>query len=299
MKPAAFEYRRPASVSDALEVLAGAGPDVAVLAGGQSLVRLMNLRAVRPTVVVDINRATGLDNLTVTADAVRLGAMVRLARIEREPLLRDRLPVLSQAAALVGHPQIRSRATIGGSLCHAEPAAELPTLAVALGARLRLRSASGERVVSADDFFRFPQTTVRHPGELLTEVEIPTPAGLVAQFVEISRRANDLPLVGVCLAAVVADGVVASARVGAGGVGPTPVRLPAAEQALVGRALTELASPPRSLRPFDHPLHRALAAAADETDPPDDAGLSAAFRRAMLRAAMRRALTRLATLEVR
>ncbi|WFE60214.1 xanthine dehydrogenase family protein subunit M [Micromonospora sp. WMMD712] len=299
MKPAPFRYRRPDSLAGVLGELADAEPDVAVLAGGQSLVRLMNVRAVRPAVVVDINRVPGLDDITLTADAVRVGATVRVARLEREPALRDRLPVLSEAAALVGHPQIRSRATIGGSLCHADPAAELPTLAVTLDARLRLRSAAGERVVPATSFYRSPWTTDRRPGELLTEIEIPAPPGLLARFVEISRRTNDLPLVGVCVAILVDEGVVASARVGAGGVGPTPVRLPAAERALTGRALTELAGPASSRRPDESPLYRALAAAADETDPPDDAVGTAAFRRALLRSALRRAATGVAAVEAR
>jgi carbon-monoxide dehydrogenase medium subunit len=299
VKPAAFEYRRPGTVADVLDMLDRAEPDVALLAGGQSLVRLMNLRAVRPVVVVDLDRVAGLDDVTVTADTVRVGAMVRIARLERDPALRERLPVLSEAAALVGHPQIRSRATLGGSLCHADPAAELPTLAVALGARLRLVSAAGERVVPADEFYRGPRLTVRRPGELLTEVEIPAPGGLRARFVEISRRANDLPLVGVCPAVVLADGVVTAARLGAGGVGSTPVRLPAVERALLGRTPAELAGSAAARRPSDDPLHRALAAAAEETDPPDDPHAPPAFRRALLRAALRRALARLAGVAAR
>lgn len=261
MKPAAFDYVRPATVDDVLAVL---GEDVAVLAGGQSLVRLMNLRAARPASVVDINRVPGLDHVEVAGGTARIGAMVRLARLARE----NRFPVLAEAAALVGHPQIRSRATIGGSLCHADPAAELPTLAVTLGARLRLRSAAGERVVPAEEFYLARHTTARRPGELLTEIELPVPHA--ARFVEISRRANDLPFVGVCVAVELSGGVVTSARVGAGGIGPVPVRLPAVEQALTGRASTELASVRDALGQVDTP---------------------SPFLGGLLRAAVRRAVT--------
>ncbi|HEU5474357.1 MAG TPA: xanthine dehydrogenase family protein subunit M [Actinophytocola sp.] len=290
MKPAAFEYLRPATVAGVLDALGGPRQDVAVLAGGQSLVPRMNLRVARPAAVVDINRVPGLDGIEVTAGTVRLGAMVRIARLLREPALRDRLPVLTEAAALVGHPQIRSRATVGGSLCHADPAAELPTLAVTLGARLHLRSAAGDRVVPAGEFFLAPHTTARRPGELLTGIELPVPPGLAARFVEFSRRANDLPLVGVAVALVLDDGVITSARIGAGGVGPVPVRLPGAEQVLTGRALAELVPGPGG-HPPDHPLRRALAAAADEADPPEEP----VFRAGLLRAAIRRAVTELAT----
>lgn len=271
MKPAAFAYLRPATVDGVLDVLAGPQRDVAVLAGGQSLVRLMNLRAARPSSVVDINRVPGLDHVEATGGVVRVGAMVRLARLERERAL----PVLAEAAALVGHPQIRGRATIGGSLCHADPAAELPTLAVTLGARLRLRAVSGERVVPAEEFYLGRHETALRQDELLTEIELPVPHA--ARFVEISRRANDLPLVGVCVAVEVDDGVVTAARAGAGGIGPVPVRLPAVERVLTGRARAELAP--------SHSLRRALAAAADEVVPPS------AFLGGLLRAALRRAVT--------
>ncbi len=289
MKPAAFAYQRPDAIAAVLDTLSAGAPDVALLAGGQSLVRLMNARTVRLAVLVDINGVPGLDHLDVTADTVRIGAMVRVGRLERDPSLRARLPVLAEAAALIGHPQIRSRATIGGSLSHADPAAELPTLAVTLGARLRLRSASGERVVPASDFYQAPQATVRRHSELLTEIEIPAPGNLIAQFAEISRRVNDLPLVGVCIAVTVDDGVITSAQVGAGGVGPVPIRLTTAEQMLAGQALADLAP--------GLPLHGALAATADHVDPSDEPGVPAAFRRGLLRAAIRRAAARLTIAE--
>lgn len=280
MKPAAFDYHRPDTVEDVLGLLTGGAPDVALLAGGQSLVRLMNLRTVRPSVVVDINRVAGLGNLTATADALRIGSMVRLHRIEHDPVVRERLPVLARAAALVGHPQIRSRATIGGSLCHGDPAAELPTLAVALGARLRLRSSDGERTVAAEEFYHQPYTTARRPSELLTGIEFPVPSGVVRHVEEISRRTNDLPLVVVCVALGLAGGTVASARIAAGGVAPTPVRLTAAEHALTGLA-------------HGAPLDAVLAAAAEEADPPDVPHAPPGLRRALLRTALRRALVRL------
>lgn len=179
MKPAAFEYRAPGTVSEALTLLAEAGnKSTAVLAGGQSLVPLLNTRSVRPRIVVDLNRLPGLDGITVTGETVRIGAMTRLREVASDPALRAKLPILPETATLVAHPQIRGRSTIGGCLCHADPAAELPTLAVALGARLRLRSYRGDRVEPADSFFRAAHRTTRCDDELLVSVKFPIHPGM-------------------------------------------------------------------------------------------------------------------------
>lgn len=281
MKPAAFDYRCPDTVEEALDLLTVGATDTAVLAGGQSLVPLMNLRAVRPGLVVDINRIPGLDRVDLMAGALRIGAMARLCALERDVTVSALLPILPRVCRLVGHPQIRSRSTIGGSLCHGHPAAELPTLAVALDARLHLRSRNAERTVPATAFYRGPRLTGRRPDELLTAVDFPVPVGLMVSLEEISRRINDLPMVVTCVAVTCVAGTVTGARIAVGGIADRPVRLPAAEAALTGRRLDADPSP--------------VLAAVEEMGVSDQATGFPAFRRALLRTAIRRAVMNFAT----
>jgi CO/xanthine dehydrogenase FAD-binding subunit len=229
VKPAPFEYRAPTSVDEALPLL---GLDSAVLAGGQSLVPLLNLRLARPELVVDINAIEELDYISTDAGALRLGALTRQSAIERSELVRERWPLLHKAVGLVGHPQIRTRGTIGGSVAHADPAAELPVALTVLDARYRLRSADGERVLGSGEFFRGPLETAREPGELLVEIEVPAPPeGAGSGFAEHARTHGDFATAGA--AALVASGHAAIALLGAG---PAPVRAEAAERALAGGA---------------------------------------------------------------
>ena len=196
MKPAPFEYAAARSVEEALGLL---GDDVALLAGGQSLVPLLNLRLARPALVVDLN---GIDSLAHVgrddAGALRLGAMTRQAAVQRSVLVSERWPLLHQAVLLAGHPQTRSRGTIGGSVAHADPAAELPAALLALDARFHVRSASsGTRSVPARDFFLGPLTTALGPGELLVEIEVPAqPAGARTAFVEHARTHGGFAIAG-------------------------------------------------------------------------------------------------------
>ncbi|GEB47719.1 molybdopterin dehydrogenase [Streptomyces sp. NHF165] len=279
VKPPVFEYMAPATVEETVRALARHGARAAPLAGGQSLVPLLNRRRVRPDVVVDLGRVAGLDTVRVADGAVRIGALARLRTLERHETLGAALPVLRQTVRLVAHPQIRTRATLGGSLCHADPAAELPALAVALGARLRLAGAGGERELDAEEFFR-PGRTARRPGELLTEITLPLRDGFTHRFVEIPRHAHGgLPLVGVCAGTRrEADGTVTAARIAAAGAADRPLRLRGAERALTGGPLTEEA------------VARALDAAASAAAPPADPHGDAAYRTALLRTALRRAL---------
>ena len=202
MKPPPFEYAAPHSLDEALALLAEHGDDAKVLAGGQSLVPLLNFRLTRPALLVDINRVEGLDGL----ERGRIGALVRTRRVEREAAQ----PLLRRAATFVGHPQIRARGTACGSVAHADPAAELPCALLALGARVRLRSTRGERELLLDDFLVGPFSTALEPDELLLELEVPEqPAGTRVGFAEHSRIHGDFALAG---AAVVArpDGLVVS-----------------------------------------------------------------------------------------
>ena len=230
MKPPRFDYAAPSSVEEALPLL---GEAATLLAGGQSLVPMLNLRLARPELVVDINGLAELDYLSDEDGALRIGALTRQATLERSELVAARWPLLRKAARLVGHPQIRTRGTVGGSVAHADPAAELPTALIALGARVRLRSAGGDRSVDASEFFLGPLYTAREPAELLVEVEVPEqPEGAGAGFAEQARTHGDFATAGA--AAVVApDGRAGIALLGAG---PIPARAEAAERALAGGA---------------------------------------------------------------
>lgn len=280
MKPPPFAYESPRTLDEALELLQEHQDAATVLAGGQSLVPLLNMRFARPDLVVDINRVAGLDTVSITPDSVTLGATVRLALVEHDESLRQALPVLASAVSWVAHPQIRSRTTVGGTLCHADPSAEFPTVAVALGARMHLQSQGGKRVVEADDFFDSVFTTVKSPDELLVAVELPRRHGSRFVYDEIAQRRADFPYAGLCLGVVERSGAVVEARAAAAGISDTPQRLRALEEVLIGHPVAE-------------GIDAAVGAASDEVDPPSDAHGSADFRRGLLRTLVRRSLTQL------
>jgi CO/xanthine dehydrogenase FAD-binding subunit len=226
VKPAPFDYRAPASVDEALPLL---GPDSTVLAGGQSLVPLLNLRLARPELVVDVNGISELDYIRSDDGPLRIGAMTRQVTLERSELVRPRWPLLHKAIGFVGHPQIRTRGTVGGSVAHADPAAELPAALVALDARIHLRSGGGARSVAAGDFFRGPLYTAREPDELLVELEVPAqPEDARSGFAEHARTHGDFATAGAV--AVIAPG--GHAAIALFGAGPIPARANAAERAL-------------------------------------------------------------------
>jgi len=229
VKPAPFAYQAPATVDEALRLL---GADSAVLAGGQSLVPLLNLRLARPERVVDINGIGELDYISADDGPLRIGAMTRQVALERSELVHRRWPLLHKAVRFVGHAQIRSRGTVGGSVAHADPAAELPAALTALDARFHLRSSGGARTVGPSEFFLGPLYTAREPDELLVEIEVPEqPEGSRSGFAEHARTHGDFATAGA--AAVVAPGRVGIALLGAG---PVPARAAAAERALAGGA---------------------------------------------------------------
>ncbi len=240
MKPAQFDYLCPRTVDEAVDLLARHGDDAKVLAGGQSLVPLMNMRLARPAVIIDINRIAGLEYLREEHGVLRLGALTRQRAAERSPLVADRCPLLRDALRLVGHVQIRNRGTIGGSIAHADPAAELTAILVALDGEITVRSARGTRVIPAADLFVTYLTTSLDPRELLVEVRIPAlPRGAGWSWMEIARRHGDFALAGVGVVLTVRRGAIAEARIALTGVGPTPVRAARAERLLVGRAPSE------------------------------------------------------------
>ena len=199
MKPAAFDYRAPRSIEEALSLLqAHAGQGAKLLAGGQSLVPVMNFRLAAPSLLIDLNRIPALAGIRAEGDgALRIGAMTRNRDIERSELVRTRNPLLHAAMPYIAHAQIRNRGTLGGSLAHADPAAELPAVCVACEAELTIVGPHGERVVRAAEFFRGLFTTALEPDELLSEVRFPAwPAGRRFDFQEVSRRHGDFAIVG-------------------------------------------------------------------------------------------------------
>ena len=236
MKPAPFGYHRPATVAEAVALLDALQDDVKVLAGGQSLVPLMNFRLSVPAELVDINGIAELTGHDVTGDVLRLGALTRHHELERSATVRGAAPLLALAAPYVGHPQIRSMGTLGGSLSHADPAAELPGIMLALDARMVVASARGERIVPAAEFFVSHFTTALEPDELLAAVEVPVaPERTGHAFLEVAARYGDFALVGAGAAVTVdADGVITEARIACTSVAPTPVRAAAAEELLRG-----------------------------------------------------------------
>jgi aerobic carbon-monoxide dehydrogenase medium subunit len=280
VKPAPFEYVRPGSLEEALAVLGEHGDDAKVLAGGQSLVPLMNLRLTRPELIVDINGLGDLAYIQPRDGGLAIGALTRQRTIETSALVRERAPLLSQATPLIGHVPIRTRGTLGGSLSHADPAAEYPAVAVALEARLTLARRGGQRALEAEAFFKTYLTTALEPTEILIEVEVPAlPPRSATAFLELTRRHGDFAIAGAAaVVTLAANGAIASARIALCGVGPTPLRARRAESILAGQR------PTRSL------LAEMAHAAAAACDPADDLHGSAEYRREMSGAFARRAL---------
>jgi carbon-monoxide dehydrogenase medium subunit len=268
MKPPPFAYHDPATLDEALALLAEHREDAAVLAGGQSLIPLLNMRLAAPAVVIDIRRLALL-GIEVDADEVRVGATTRAADLEHDRAVAEAIPCLAAALHEVGHPQIRNRTTIGGSVAHADPAAELPAVLLALGGSITLRStARGERVVAAEDFFQGALWTAREADELVTAVAFPRVPG-VSTFVEVARRPGDFALVGACLALHVTEGRVRDARVALSGVADRPVRVREAEDVLRGRSIGGAA------------LAEARRATSGAISPGTDLHASGAYRRSV------------------
>jgi carbon-monoxide dehydrogenase medium subunit len=236
MKPPKFEYLAPTSLDEALALLTEHGDEAKVLAGGQSLVPLLNFRLVRPGYLVDLNEIQGLAYIRQENGRVAIGALTRQRALETSTLVRDRVPLLADAMPQIGHVQIRNRGTIGGSLAHADPAAELPAVVAALEGELVVRGAGGERVLRAEEFFVAYLTTALRPTELLVEVRLPVaPPRTGTAFLEVSRRHGDFALVGVA-ASVTLDEAGACTRcaIALTGVGSAPVVAREAARRLVG-----------------------------------------------------------------
>jgi carbon-monoxide dehydrogenase medium subunit len=238
MKPAPFRYVAARTIDHALQLKAEHGDEARFLAGGQSLVPTMNFRLTQPEILIDINPLAELAGMRHdVADRVRIGALTRYGKLERDPAVAQVLPLIHEALPHIAHPQIRNRGTIGGNLSHADPASEMPAIVVALAGRLRAQSAKGERWIDAQDFFVGALSTALEADEMLTEVELPVaPPHSGACFMEVSRRRGDFAIIGVaCTITLDADGNCAEARIGLCNAGDGPVFAAEASESLAGR----------------------------------------------------------------
>jgi carbon-monoxide dehydrogenase medium subunit len=266
VKPAPFKYLAARSFDDALAFKAQHGADARFLAGGQSLVPVLNFRLTQPAVLIDINDVAGASGVTLADNELRIGALTRYRTLQREALIVRHCPLIAEALPHIAHPQIRNRGTIGGNLCHADPASELPAIMLALGARLRLRSAGGERLLDARDFFTGALSTALHDDEMLAELIVPlAPPRTGTSFMEVARRRGDFAMMGV--AAVVRlgeDGTCRDARLAFCGAGDRPVLAAKAAAGLIGGKIehTDIETAARSAMQEVEP-HGSVHASAD------------------------------------
>jgi carbon-monoxide dehydrogenase medium subunit len=268
MKPPVFGYIAPANIEAAIAALAEAGGEAKVLAGGQSLMPMLNFRLLRPSILVDINRIAGLSFITETAESVRIGALTRHFALETSPIIARHFPVLSDAMTHVAHLAIRNRGTIGGSLSHADPAAELPMMVLLLDGELHVAAVPGTRTVAARDFFLDTMTVALDGTELLTEIVLPRlPPRTGWGFEEVARRHGDFALAAVAATLTLAGDKIAQARIALTGVGPTALRAAEAEQLLIGKSLD------------GDVMAHAIATVRDAIEPETDLHASSDYRR--------------------
>jgi len=268
VKPAKFEYHAPASIDEALAILARYNGEARLLAGGQSLVPMMNFRLARPDAVVDLNRIEGLAYVEEEGEVLRIGAMTRQRRLEFDPLVAGKLPLLREALRWVGHLPTRSRGTIGGSIAHADPSAEIPMVLQALEGEVVARGPQGERRVPPQELFQAALTTSLHPLEIITEVRFPAmPAQATCAVEEFARRKGDFAIAAIAVVLLLDGERCTKARLATAGVGPTSIRLHDAEAVLEQKGLSETA------------VSEAADKAAAQVDPVADLNGSAEYRR--------------------
>jgi carbon-monoxide dehydrogenase medium subunit len=280
MKPAAFDYVAPATLEEAIGLLSRHGADAKLLAGGQSFVPMANFRVLRPQVVIDLNRIASLAYISERESGLAIGAMTRHRAIERSSLVRKRCPLMAEAVPNIAHAAIRNRGTLGGSLSHADPAAEWPVVAVALGATLVARSARGERTIPAAEFFVALLSTALEPDEVLVEIRFPgAPARTGAAFLEVSRRHGDFALVSVgAQATLSAAGELEAVHLALGGVGTSPFDAAGLAGGLVGT------------QPDAQALGMLGSSIAAALEPSEDLHASAQYRRDVAAVLVPRAL---------
>jgi carbon-monoxide dehydrogenase medium subunit/2-furoyl-CoA dehydrogenase FAD binding subunit len=273
MKPAPFEYFDPMKKEEVFKLLDKLGDDAKLLAGGQSLLPMINFRLARPEFLIDINKLDELKFITEENGYICMGALTRERSIEDSELIESKIPILSEAVKYIGFLPIRNKGTLGGSIAHADPSAELCLIMIALEAQIKIESSKDARWVDAEDFFLTYLTTVVEPHELITEIRIPIPpAGTIHSFQSFSRRHGDFAIVSVAaMLEINDDGICESAKVALGSVNPTPFRATQAEDMLIGKKV-------------DAKLIEAVAnEAAEASDPDPDLHSSADYKREMAR----------------
>lgn len=276
MKPPRFDYHAPQTLAELLETLSAAGDEAVVLAGGQSLLPMLNLRLAAPSHIIDLRRVPGLDSVDSPNGSVEVGAMVTHRRMETDPVVAAAAPLAKHAAGFVGYRAIRNRGTVGGSVAHADPAAEWPIVLLALDGDVGLASVRGRRRVAAEDFFESVYTTAKRPDEVVTSLSFSERFARSWGFSEFQRRAGDFATVAVAVACAVEGGEVAEARVAIAGVADRPVRCRAAETALTAGSRTAASD--------------AAQAACDSIEPISDIHGSSSFRKRLIYAETLRAV---------
>lgn len=266
MIPAAFDYVAPSTVDDAVRALSEAGEEAKVIAGGQSLMPVLRMRLAAPSKLIDLGKVSALRGVREEGDFLVIGSMTTHYDVQRDLLVREHASLLALATDKVGDPQIRHRGTFGGSLAHADPAADLPAVALALDAEMVVRGMDGTRTVPASEFFTDFFTTALRPTEILVEIRVPKMTGWSAHYEKFNRVAQAWAIVAVAAAVRVADGSIAEARVGLTNMASVPVRATAVEQALVGQPATA------------ESIRAAAAHAAEGTSPPSDGNADTAYR---------------------
>ncbi|GAC1471423.1 MAG: xanthine dehydrogenase family protein subunit M [Chloroflexota bacterium] len=277
MIPAAFEYRSPASVDEALSLLSQHGDDAKILAGGHSLIPLMRLRLAAPSLLIDLSRIPDLNYIRDDGDHIAIGAMTPYADLITSHVVRERAPLLAQSASLVGDPQVRYRGTLGGALAHADPAGDMPAVVCALGGHIVARGSGGERTIDMPDFFQDIFTSALRPDEILTEIRLHPQTG-GGNYQKFTRRAMDWALVGAAVNLTRSNGSVAEASVYLTNVGPRPMRATSVEGALRGGQATP------------DVFQRAAERAADDIDPSGDLYSTPEYKRHLAKVMVRRAL---------
>jgi carbon-monoxide dehydrogenase medium subunit len=280
MVPAAFDYRAPTSLGEVLDLLDQQGDEAKVMAGGQSLIPLLKLRLASPALVVDVGRLSELAGVSHEAGTLRVGARARHVDVERDASVAGTCPLLGEAAPLISDPLVRNRGTIGGSLCHADPAGDWGSVMLALDANLVAVSAAGERVIPAADFFQGPFTTALRPEEVLTEVRVPLRERSGGSYLKLERKVGDFATVGVAVQVELDDGRIGRAGIGLTAVGPTNLKATAAEQALAGS------------EPTADAIAEAARLAAQASEPRSDVRGSAEYKRDVVRVFVQRGLQR-------
>jgi carbon-monoxide dehydrogenase medium subunit len=279
MFPASFDYERPASLEEALGLLAAHGDEAKLMAGGQSLIPLLKLRLAAPGVLVDIGRVPGLAAVDVQGGALTIGARTRHVDIERSAALRSRYPILTEAAPQISDPLIRNAGTVGGSICHADPSGDWGAVMLALNAEFVVRSTRGERRIPATSFFDGPFTTILEPDEILTEIHVPAPGERSGgAYLKLERKIGDFATAAVAVQVEMANGHIGRAGIGLTSVGPTNLKATRAEEALAGA------------EPNDAVIDEAARLAAAACDPRSDVRGSADYKRDVVRVFVKRGL---------